>query len=96
MARRELALEIPEWVMPLPVVPLEAWEQMYHNPAFLLCLSRIKAAYLRTISEASGQSDPSRALRELYIAEGLKQALKEIEIAEMSAKGMFNKKADNG
>lgn len=85
--RRELALEanLPE----IPTTEAE-WEELYHNRAFLKCLREIKVRLLK-LQSARPNSEPD-IIRHAYEAEGVRQALQVIQLAESD----FGRKADNG
>lgn len=85
--RKELALVV-EW--PEVSATEGEWEALYQNRAFLKALREIKIRLLRL--QSARPNSEEEIIRHAYEAEGVRQALQAIELAEFD----LGKKADNG
>lgn len=85
MARKELALAVPEeWAPQVETAP-EWWDQWYNLPVTQAVVGALKRRYLKELNQPPS-NDPNETQRNRILAEGLKQALVEIEMAEQRAK----------
>ena len=85
MARKELALPAPEEWLPQVETDPEWWDQWYKLPVTQAVLSGLQRRLLKEL-ELTQPKEPHEAMAHAWLAEGLKQALKEIEMAEQKAK----------
>lgn len=85
MARKELALVVPEEWAPEMETAQEWWDQWYNLPVTQAVIARLKRRYLDEIKKPPS-IDPNETQAARMLAEGLRQALVEIEMTEQRSK----------